>query len=161
MENITLREAVRRDAPRIAALIAMGASAEPMNAQDAAIEGARPEYLAAFDDLAAIPNNGLFVAEHHAPGDVPRVIGTYQVTIIPGIAKRGRRRAKIESVHVDPAYRGQGVGRMMIAAAIEHARAHGVGIVELTSQKSRVDAHRFYRGLGFAQIHEGFKLMLE
>ncbi len=156
MGYVTIRQAVRGDAPRIAALIAMGASSDPMNPDEAAIEGAHPAYVTAFDEVVAASGNALFVAEQSG-----QVIGTFQVTVMPGIAGRGRRRAKIESVHVDPAFRGQGVGKVMIAAAIAHAKNHGAGMIELSSNKSRVDAHRFYRDLGFAQSHEGFKLILE
>jgi GNAT superfamily N-acetyltransferase len=144
------------DAPRIAALIAMGAFSDPLSPDDAALEGAHPDYLTAFDDVVAAPGNALFVAEQSG-----QVIGTFQVTVMPGLAGRRRRRAKFESVHVDPAYRGQGIGKIMIAAAIAHAKEQGAGLIELSSNKSRVDAHRFYRNLGFVQSHEGFKLMLE
>ena len=105
--------------------------------------------------VLASPDTALFVAEQAGA-----VIGTFQVTLIPGLVARGRRRAKIESVHVAPGNRGQGVGAFMIAHAVAFARENGAGLVELTSNKDRIDAHRFYRNLGFEQSHEGFKLPL-
>ena len=80
--------------------------------------------------------------------------------LIPGLVNRGRKRAKLESVHVDPAQRSRGIGAVMVAFAVDFARRNGAGLVELTSNKSREAAHRFYRRLGFEQSHEGFKMAL-
>ncbi|MBA4271448.1 MAG: GNAT family N-acetyltransferase, partial [Methylobacterium sp.] len=106
--------------------------------------------------VEASAHNTLFVAE--AAGGL--VVGTFQVTLIPGLVARGRMRAKFESVHVAPERRGHGIGRIMIAHALAFAREHGAGMAELSSNKSRLDAHRFYVKLGFAQSHEGFKIEL-
>jgi ribosomal protein S18 acetylase RimI-like enzyme len=88
------------------------------------------------------------------------VIGTCQVTFIPGLVARGRLRAKLESVHVRPEWRGHGIGERLVRHAIGIAREGGARIVELSSNKSRLAAHRFYVRLGFSQSHEGFKLEL-
>ena len=85
---------------------------------------------------------------------------TFQLTFIPGIMRRGMWRGLIESVHVSPEHRNKGLGKAMMGWAIEQCRARGCGMVQLTSNKKRVDAHRFYRTLGFAQSHEGFKFFL-
>lgn len=153
--GITMRAAIRADAPRIAALILMGAAKQTRTVAEIEEEAAHPAYLSAFDEVAASPHNRLFVAELDGA-----VVGTLQVTLIPGLVNRGRKRAKLESVHVDPAQRSRGIGAVMVAFAVDFARRNGVGLVELTSNKSREAAHRFYRRLGFEQSHEGFKLEL-
>ena len=114
-----------------------------------------PAYEQAFARIAESPDNLPFVATIN-----DAVVGTFQVTLLPGLVGRGRLRAKFESVHVLPEYRGHGIGAQMIAHAIEVARARGAGIVELSSNKKRLAAHRFYERLGFAKSHEGFKLVL-
>jgi GNAT superfamily N-acetyltransferase len=88
------------------------------------------------------------------------VIGTLQFSRLPGLARDGMFRAIIESVHVDAGWRGRGVGRDLVQHAIRHARACGCGVVQLTSDKRRINAHRFYARLGFAASHEGMKLQL-
>ncbi|MDU0340143.1 GNAT family N-acetyltransferase [Bosea rubneri] len=154
-DGIAMREATRADAARIAGLILMGAAKQTRTAAEIEDEAAHPAYLTAFDEVSASPHNTLFVAEIDGA-----VVGTLQVTLIPGLVNRGRKRAKLESVHVDPAQRSRGIGAVMVAFAVDFARRNGAGLVELTSNKSREAAHRFYRGLGFEQSHEGFKLEL-
>ena len=114
-----------------------------------------PAYERALARIMESPDNQLFVATLDGA-----VIGTFQVTIIPGLVGGGRLRAKFESVHVLPRHRGGGIGAKMIAHAIEVAKGRGAGIVELSSNKKRLAAHRFYERLGFARSHEGFKLVL-
>ena len=152
---VTMREARRDDTPRIAALIMLGAAKQTRSDDEIAQEAAHPSYLDAFDEVAASPLNTLFVAELDG-----KVVGTLQVTLIPGLISRGRKRAKLESVHVDPALRGRRIGEAMVAHAVDFARQNGAGLVDVTSNKSREAAHRFYRRLGFDQSHEGFKLEL-
>jgi len=154
-DMIQMRPALREDVPRVAELIMHGASVQKRTAEQIAEEARDPVYLKAFDVIAANPYNTLFVAELEG-----RVVGTYQITILPGLAERGRIRAKIESVHVAPECRGRGIGAIMMRHAIAFAAEKGVGLVELTSHKARPDAHRFYAGLGFVQSHEGFKMAL-
>jgi GNAT superfamily N-acetyltransferase len=151
-----VRLAGAADVPRIAALIAMGNAAAPMDAVAAEVEGRHLAYAAAFARIAASDANRLFVAEQAG-----EVVGTYQLTALPGIAERGRTRGKIESVHVDPALRSAGIGAAMMRHAIAEARTLGIGLLELSSNKSRSDAHRFYERLGFARSHEGFKMVLD
>ena len=83
-----------------------------------------------------------------------------QLTFIPNISRRGSWRAQIEGVRVDSSLRSSGVGRSLIAWAIERARKRGCSLVQLTSDKSRGDAIRFYESLGFVASHEGMKLEL-
>lgn len=153
--TITMREAQAKDVARIAQLIMLGASHPSRSEAEIEVEARDPAYLRAFEEVRASPDNTLFVAEREGV-----VIGTFQVTLIPGIAERGRKRAKLESVHIDPSCRGGGIGSVMVAFAQDFARSQGAGHVELTSNKIRLDAHRFYRRLGFDQSHEGFKKLL-
>ena len=152
---ITIREARREDVPRIAELIMLGAAVASLSPGEIAAEARDPVYLDAFERVAASPDSTLFAAERDG-----HVIGTFQLTVIPGLAARGRSRAKVESVHVAPECRGQGIGALMMERAVSEARARGAGLLELSSHKQRPDAHRFYRRLGFAMSHEGFKLEL-
>jgi ribosomal protein S18 acetylase RimI-like enzyme len=152
---IQIRPARREDTARIATLIMLGSAKQTRSDAEIAQEAAHPSYLDAFDEVAASPYNTLFVAELDG-----QVVGTLQVTLIPGLINRGRKRAKLESVHVDPALRGRRIGEAMVAHAVDFARKNGAGLVELTSNKAREAAHRFYRRLGFDQSHEGFKLEL-
>lgn len=153
--GIAIRRARSEDVPRIATLIMLGAATQSMTPDEIAAEATHPDYLTAFAAIEASPHNALFVAESEGA-----VVGTFQVTLIPGLVARGRMRAKFESVHVAPESRGRGIGGVMIAHAIAFAREHGAGMAELSSNKSRKDAHRFYVNLGFAQSHEGFKIEL-
>ena len=149
MRPALLREARREDVPEIVALLAddaIGAGREGP-ADDA--------YYAAFELIAADRRNQLLVAE--AGG---RIVGTLQLTIIPGLSRHGMLRGQIEGVRVSSGQRGQGLGRAMIERAIEVAREQGCGLVQLTSDKRRPDAVRFYQSLGFTASHEGLKLPL-
>lgn len=112
----------------------------------------RPAYQAAFVAIAGSADNALFVA---AEGD--EVAGVFQITLIPSIAARGGARARVEGVQVRADRRSAGIGAAMMAHAEAWARERGAAIVELGSNKVRADAHRFYRRLGYAQSHEGFK----
>ena len=144
-----LREARREDVPQIVALLADDAIGADREGQ------ADEAYYAAFELIAADQRNHLLVAE--ADG---RVVGTLQLTMIPGLSRHGMLRAQIEGVRVSSGQRGQGLGRRMIEWAIDAARGQGCGLVQLTSDKRRPDAVRFYESLGFTASHEGLKLPL-
>jgi GNAT superfamily N-acetyltransferase len=113
-------------------------------------------YLAAFEAIDADPAHVLVVVTD-GPG---AVVATLQLTYIPGIARRGGTRAQIEAVRVRSDLRGRGIGGALIEWAVDQARERGCAIVQLTSNKARADAHRFYGRLGFVATHEGFKLRL-
>jgi GNAT superfamily N-acetyltransferase len=115
----------------------------------------KPAYEAAFQAIARSPENRLFVAVEGR-----EVIGTFQLTFIPNLTGRGAMRVKVESVKVKAARRSGGIGARMMAFAEDYARDHGAAAMELTSNKTRKDAHRFYERLGFSQSHEGFKKKL-
>lgn len=145
----TFRDARREDVPLIVALLAddeIGAGRET---------GPDDAYLSAFDEIAADPRSRLIVAD--ADG---QVAGTLQLTVLPGLSRHGMRRAQIEAVRVAAPWRGQGLGRAMIGWAIDAARQDGCGLVQLTSDKRRPAAIRFYESLGFEASHEGLKLPL-
>ena len=112
-------------------------------------------YEAAFVAIERSPENWLFVAV-----DGNEVVGTFQLTFIPNLTGRGALRVKVESVKVKAARRSGGIGARMMAFAEDHARSHGAAMLELTSNKTRKDAHRFYERLEFSRSHEGFKKKL-
>jgi len=147
---VSVRRATRNDVPAIVALLAddrLGAARE-----DAAdLSG----YLAAFERIDADPAHLLVVAD-----DGREVVGTLQLSVIPGLSRRGALRAQIEAVRVAGNQRGRGLGQALLLWAVEEARARGCSLVQLTTDKSRTDAQRFYERLGFVSSHEGMKLTL-
>lgn len=148
--TFSLRRARRGDLPRILALLAddqLGAVRE--SADDPA------PYERAFDAIDADPAHLLVVGELNG-----EVVATFQVSYIPGLSRKGSWRSQIEAVRVSGELRGQGVGALMIQWAIDRARERGCSLVQLTTDKSRVAAHRFYERLGFVASHEGMKLKL-
>jgi GNAT superfamily N-acetyltransferase len=162
--TVVFRDARRDEVPAIVALLAddvLGASRETgagasgagmTETGSAALDDA---YWAAFDQIAADPRNRLIVADISG-----QVVGTLQLTLLPGLSQRGMLRAQIEAVRVAAWTRGQGLGRRMISWAVDEARRQGCGLVQLTSDKRRTDAIRFYGSLGFEPTHEGLKLFL-
>lgn len=148
--SYALRRAAVDDVPTIVSLLAADQLAA---ARDGGAD--LSPYHAAFALIDRDPAQLLLVAT--AGGEV---VGTMQLTFIPGMARRGSLRAQIEAVRVAEAHRGHGLGAAMIAWAIDEARRRGCSLVQLTSDKSRVDAHRFYDRLGFTRSHDGFKLTL-
>ena len=114
-----------------------------------------PRYRTAFDEIAADSSHRLIVAERNG-----EVVGTIQISFIPGLPKFGMKRGMLENVHIRADQRGTGLGTEMVQWAIERCREAGCGMVQLTSNKLRIDAHRFYEKLGFDKSHEGFKLTL-
>ena len=148
----TFRAAKLADLPAIVALLAEDTLGE--RREDASVP-LDPAYERAFRTIAASADQLQIVAEQDG-----MVVGTMQLTFIPGIAFRGAWRGQIEAVRVAGAMRGQGIGAAMIAWALEQCRARGCAMVQLTSHKSRGAAHRFYERLGWTRSHEGFKIKL-
>ena len=112
-------------------------------------------YFTAFDQISADPNQFLAVAETSG-----RIVGTLQLSFIAGLSRGGMRRGLIEAVRVASDRRGEKIGEALIEWAISTCREEGCGLVQLTTDKSRVDAHRFYDRLGFEASHLGYKRML-
>ncbi len=150
--QLKFRDATETDLPALVAMLAedaLGANREDPSAQ------LNPRYREAFRAIHADPNNALTVVEENgAP------VGMLQLTFIPCLTHTGAWRCLIEGVRIHHDHRGRGLGGEFIRWAIERARERGCSIVQLTSDKQRPDALRFYRKLGFAASHEGFKLRL-
>lgn len=111
-------------------------------------------YYEAFDAIEAQNGNQIILAIENE-----QVIGCLQLTIIPGLARQGMKRAQIEAVRVSRNYRGKKIGEKLFEEAILIARIENCGMVQLTTDKQRGDAHRFYESLGFSSSHEGMKLI--
>jgi GNAT superfamily N-acetyltransferase len=151
--RFTVRRAAEADVPAIVALLAddeLGA------AREAGADGDQAPYLRAFAAIDADPNQ-LLVVVTAEDGDVA---ATMQLTFLPGLSRHGALRAQIEAVRVGAPYRSHGLGQAMFTWAIAEARRRGAILVQLTSDKSRTGAHRFYDRLGFTPSHEGYKLYL-
>lgn len=114
------------------------------------------EYLDAFAKIDSDPNQYLMVLENDG-----EVIGTCHLTLMPSLTFSGSTRLQIEAVRVDRRIRGQNLGQQMIEFAINWGKEHGATIIQLTTNKERPDALRFYEKLGFKATHEGMKLYLK
>jgi GNAT superfamily N-acetyltransferase len=151
--SVVLRRAQARDVAAIVGLLAadqLGATRDGLRtAADLAV------YQQAFRAVDGDSAQLLVVAD--SAGDV---VGTMQLSFIPGLARRGALRTQIEAVRVEEAYRRAGLGAAMITWGVSEARRRGCGLVQLTTDKSRPAAHRFYERLGFVASHEGMKLSL-
>ncbi|MEH0819688.1 MULTISPECIES: GNAT family N-acetyltransferase [unclassified Micromonospora] len=150
MSDVIFREAVRADLPAVIALLAddvLGKARDFTEVDEA--------YERAFADITADPRNHLIVAD-----EAGELVGCMQITYIPGLGRHGAERSLIESVRVRSDLRGRGLGRRMMEWAVDQARQRGCALVQLTTDKTRADAHRFYRNLGFVPSHEGMKLPL-
>lgn len=145
-----VRRATRQDVPAIVALLAddpLGAAREDT--------GDLTAYLDAFERVDADPAHELVVLD-----DRGEVVGTLQLTLLPGLSRRAALRAQVEAVRVASSRRGQALGELLLRWAVERARERGAVLVQLTTDASRGDAHRFYERLGFAATHVGMKLTL-
>ena len=148
--DLAIRPATADD---VAAIVAMLAD-DPLGAQRESPDDLTP-YLTALERLASDPNQHLVVAVREG-----RVVGTLQLTVIPGLSRRGTVRSIIEGVRIHADERGSGLGTQLIDWAIDESRRQGCQLVQLTSDSTRTDAHRFYERLGFTASHVGFKLQL-
>ncbi|MEU5302829.1 GNAT family N-acetyltransferase [Streptomyces noursei] len=155
---LVLRPATRADLPTVLALFA---DEERVVDHPAALV-VDESYEQAFAAIDADPRNEILVLVEGVDdqGDGGRGVGCLQVTYIPGLGKGGAERALIEAVRIRADRRGGGLGRILMERTIKRARTRGCALVQLTSNKRREDAHRFYVGLGFARSHDGFKLAL-
>ena len=114
------------------------------------------EYLDAFAKIDSDPNQYLMVLENDG-----EVIGTCHLTLMPSLTFSGSMRLQIEAVRVNSSIRGQNLGQQMIEFAINWGKEYGATIIQLTTNKERPDALRFYEKIGFKATHEGMKLYLE
>lgn len=146
------RRAVRGDVPRIVQMLADDAIGATREAYADPLPDA---YWRAFAEIDADPRQLLLVAEVAGT-----VVGVLQLTFIPYLTHQGSSRALIEGVRIDSGQRGGGLGRVMVEWAIAEARRRGCTMVQLTTDKRRTEARRFYERLGFVATHEGMKLGL-
>ncbi|MER6815292.1 GNAT family N-acetyltransferase [Spirillospora sp. NPDC000708] len=149
---MTFREATAADLPEIVRLLAD----DPLGATRETLAEEIPEaYVTAFAAIEKDPNNHLIVADVAGT-----VAGTLQLTYIPGLTYTGGERAQIEGVRIAADERGRGLGQTMLAWAIDQARARGCRVVQLTTDRQRPDAIRFYQKIGFRPSHMGMKYHL-
>ncbi|MER5400422.1 GNAT family N-acetyltransferase [Streptomyces sp. NPDC002599] len=150
MADLEIRAADADDVPAIVAMLAD----DPLGARRESPDDLSP-YLDALERLRRDPNQHLVVAVRDG-----RVVGTLQLTVIPGLSHRGATRSVIEAVRIHADERGSGLGTKLIEWAVAESRRQDCRLVQLTSDASRTDAHRFYERLGFKASHVGFKLPL-
>jgi ribosomal protein S18 acetylase RimI-like enzyme len=150
--TLTFREAVAADLPGIVALLW---DDETARYREDPSEPLDPRYLTAFEAIDSDPNQHLIAAERDG-----LLVGTMQLSFLPGLSFRGAWRAQIEAVRIASELRGQRLGEQMILWAIEQARARDCKMIQLTSTATRLAAHRFYARLGFVHSHVGMKLHL-
>lgn len=154
MDNISIRRATQEDLPIIVEMLAkdeLGQTREHFTLP------LHEEYVNAFANILKDEHQELMVAED----GLRRVVGTFQLSFIQYLTYRGGIRAQIEAVRVHMDHRGQGLGEMMLRWAIERAGKRKAHVVQLTTDKKRPDALRFYEKLGFKASHEGMKLHLK
>ncbi|MEU6766469.1 GNAT family N-acetyltransferase [Streptomyces sp. NPDC046853] len=150
MGDLEIRPAIADDIPAIVEMLAD----DPLGSTRESPDDLTP-YLTAYERLAGDPNQHLVVAVREG-----RVVGTLQLTIVPGLSRKGATRSIIEGVRVHADERGSGLGTRFIEWAVDESRRQNCQLVQLTSDASRTDAHRFYERLGFTASHVGFKLQL-
>lgn len=151
-DSLTFRSAGRGDVVAVVRLLA----SDPLGARRERFEQPLPSsYYRAFDVIEEDPHNDLLVAQRGG-----EIIGVLQLTLIPNLTYQGGWRAQIEGVRVSAEARGEGIGRALIEKAIERARDAGCRLVQLTTDKRRPEAVRFYESLGFRASHEGMKMWL-
>jgi len=149
MSDLTFRTATKDDLHAVVALLADDGIGEN---REKATTGVAEEYARAFDAMEGEHYNHMVLAEKDG-----RIVGCLQLVFVPGLSRKGTKRAIIESVRVVSGLRGQSIGTALMKDAIRRAREGGCGLVQLTSDTRRARAHLFYRRLGFVQSHFGFK----
>jgi GNAT superfamily N-acetyltransferase len=149
---VTFRQADAADLPALLRLLVDDAVAQARGSYSGAVT---PAVVAAFDEIARDPNNELWLGERGG-----EVIAMLQLTLIPGLSRGGMKRALVEAVRVRADLRGQRIGEALMAHVTERARAAGCGLMQLTTDRQRRDAHRFYERLGYVASHIGMKKKL-
>ncbi|MFF4382932.1 GNAT family N-acetyltransferase [Kitasatospora sp. NPDC001547] len=147
---LTIRRATPDDLPAIVAMLAD----DPLGATRESPDDLTP-YRTAFARIDGDPHQHLIVADRAG-----RTVGTLQLTVVPGLSRAGATRTIIEGVRIHADERGSGLGTELIEWAVARSRELGADLVQLTSDATRTDAHRFYERLGFTASHVGFKLKL-
>ena len=150
--SLSLRPALVED---LAAVIALHEADAMGGHADAWTDETRADYQAAFARLQSMPGHTLYVAESGG-----QLVGTFLLSILPGITERGMTLAVVRSVQVAASERSRGIGARMMDLAEDLAREAGAGRIELSSNLKRLDAHRFYERIGYVRSHAGFKKKL-
>ncbi|MBN2117570.1 MAG: GNAT family N-acetyltransferase [Anaerolineales bacterium] len=151
-DEVLFRLARRTDLPSIVRMLAD----DDLGSQRECFEDLLPEsYYSAFEQISNDPNHELIVAERNED-----LVGTLHLIFLPSISFQGGLRAQVESVRVDKRFQSQGIGSQMMKWTVERARQRGAHMIQLTTHKTRLDAHRFYERLGFKGSHLGMKLSL-
>ncbi|MBI4296404.1 MAG: GNAT family N-acetyltransferase [Chloroflexi bacterium] len=143
--NVTIRKATPRDIPRILELY------EQLTEEKLNVSPAKAEQV--FAEIVAMPNQEFLVAEKDG-----LVLGTLFLQIVPNLSHDARPWAIVENMVVDRRYHRQGIGRLLIEYALNNCREAGCYKVQLLSQKKRLEAHQFYRSMGFQDSALGFRL---
>lgn len=152
MSDFHFRRATEADVPAIVAMLADDALGK---AREDLSEPLAEGYRTAFATIDSDPHQLLAVMEEDG-----RIVGTLQISFLAGLSRKGAMRGQIEAVRVAANRRGARLGEKLIEWAIGQCRECGCGMVQLTTDKSRTDAHRFYDRLGFTASHIGYKLNL-
>ena len=143
---VIFRDASREDEPALVAMLTDDPLGQGREGSDLA------PYLAAYDEIAANPMHQLIVGVLQG-----RIVATCQLTILSGLSRQGAKRALVEAVRVAGDLRSQGIGAALMAECEARARAAGAGVLQLTTDKTRLRAHAFYDRLGFSASHIGYK----
>ena len=151
---MNFRRAAREDVPAIIKMLSddeLGESREDFR------EPLPNKYYLAFASIDADPNQELIVVED----DDYEIIGTLQLSFTQYLTYQGRIRAQIEAVRIRKDVRGEGIGQKLFEWATERAKERGAHLLQLTTDKKRPDAIRFYEKLGFLASDEGMKIHFE
>ena len=150
--GITFREAEEADLERIVEMLSDDALGSKRERYELPLPS---DYRSAFKAIDADRNNELIIAELNN-----QVIGVMQITFTPYMTYQGGWRATVEGVRISKEARGTGAGTQMIEYAVERAKARGCHLIQLTTDKARDDALRFYEAMGFKATHHGMKMKL-
>ena len=152
MMDLSFREATKSDLTALVHMLgddSLGSMREDLSAP------MNPKYIEAFNHIESDPNNELIVATLNDD-----IVGMVQLTFIPYLTHTGSWRCLIEGVRIHSGYRGKGLGGKLFEWSIQRAKERNCRLVQLTSDKTRTEALKFYESLGFVASHEGFKLHL-
>ena len=152
MSELLIRDAAVGD---ISAVVALLADDEKGRVREDASPDLHSGYIHAFAAIAADPNQRLLIADQDGA-----IVGTFQLSFLPGLSFRGAWRGQIEAVRIASHVRGRGLGREMVLWAVERCRERGCRMVQLTTHRDRERAHAFYERMGFERSHIGMKLHL-
>jgi GNAT superfamily N-acetyltransferase len=151
--TLSFRKATRNDLPTILSMLAN----DPLGKLRERLQEPLPlSYYDAFEKINIDKNQELMVAED----EQAMIVATFQISFLQYLTYQGGLRAQIEAVRVREDQRGQGLGEKIITWAMQRAKEKGAHLVQLTTDKKRHDAIRFYEKLGFVASHEGMKLHL-